>query len=151
MKQFNTNDTNLFSRSVVELKLITDRIAEGKGEEAGIFSNTFQVLYLLDKRDVITPKELISELNIAKSNLAILAKKMIDDGFIESHKDQENRREIYYSITPYGREILINKLNQIESSCDFETRKVTNILIKAIEELRKLESKSELKKRKKKK
>ena len=150
MKQFNTNDTNLFSRNIVELKLITDRIAEGKGDDAGIFSNTFQVLYLLDKRDNVTPKELINELNIAKSNLAILAKKMIEDGQMESHKDQDNRREIYYNITPYGRELLLGKHNQIEYSCDFETKKVTNILMKAVEELRKLENKGNAKKRRKK-
>lgn len=150
MKQFNNSDTNLFSRNIVELKLITDRIAEGKGDDAGIFSNAFQILFLLDKRDNVTPKEIINELNIAKSNLAILAKKMIEDGQIESHKDQENRREIYYRITPYGKEILLNKLNQIEYSCDFETKKVTNILIKAVEELRKLENKGNSKRKRKK-
>ena len=129
-------------------KLISDRIAEGKGEDSGIFSNMFQVLYLLDKREIVTPKELISELNIAKSNLAILAKKMIRDGQIESHKDEINKREIYYNITPLGREQLKDKLDSISASYECDTRKATNIIIKAVEELRKLEEKSKNMKKK---
>lgn len=143
MKQTNTNENNLFSKNIIELKLISDRIAEGKGDESGIFSNMFQVLYLLDKRDIVTPKELIAELNIAKSNLAILAKKMIRDGQIESHKDESNKREIYYNITPLGREQLKSKLDSISNVYDCDTRKVTNILSKAIEELKKLEEKNQ--------
>ena len=75
MRQNNTNENNLFSKNIIELKLITDRIADGKGEEAGLFSNTYQILYLLERKEVVTPKDIIAELNIAKSNLAILAKK----------------------------------------------------------------------------
>ncbi len=148
MKQINTNETNLFSKSIVEIKLIADRIAEGKGEEAGIFSNMHQILYILDKKDTVTPRELIMELNIAKSNLAILAKKMIKDGYIESHKDKINKREIFYNITDLGREILQKKLSNIDTICTGDTKKVTTILARAIEELRKLEEKPSNKKKK---
>ena len=106
MKEINTQESNLFSRNIVELKLISDRIAEGKGETAGIFSNTYQILYILDRKETVTPKELIAELNIAKSNLAILAKKMIKDGQIESHKDKYNKREIYSERTDNNGKIL---------------------------------------------
>ncbi len=149
MKQTQGNETNLFSKSIVELKLISDRIAEGKGEEAGIFSNTHQILFLLSKKETVTPKELIQELNIAKSNLAILAKKMINDGLIESHKETNNKREIYYNIADAGREMLQQKLDNIDTICAGDTKKVTNILVRAIEELRKLENKSESSKRRK--
>ncbi len=148
MKQINTNETNLFSKSIVEIKLIADRIAEGKGEEAGIFSNMHQILYILDKKDTVTPRELIMELNIAKSNLAILAKKMIKDGYIESHKDKINKREIFYNITDLGREIRQKKLSNIDTICTGDTKKVTTILARAIEELRKLEEKPSNKKKK---
>ena len=102
MENIKTHESNLFSRNIVELKLISDRIAEGKGEKAGIFSNTYQILYILTRKDRVTPKELIAELNMAKSNLAILAKKMIKDGLMESHKDKSNKREIFYNITEDG-------------------------------------------------
>ena len=99
MEQTNTQERNLFSKGIIELKLISDRIAEGKGEGAGIFSNSYQILYILTRKDRVTPKELIAELNMAKSNLAILAKKMIKDCLMESHKDKSNKREIFYNIT----------------------------------------------------
>ena len=142
MKQINTQESNLFSKNIIELKLISDRIAEGKGESAGIFSNTYQILYILSRKEKVTPKELISELNIAKSNLAILAKKMISDGIIESHKDKQNKREIFYNITDAGQEMLQDKLDNIDTVCEGDTKKVTNIIIRAVEELRKLENKS---------
>lgn len=147
MKQINLNETNIFSKSIVEIKLIADRIAEGKGEEAGIFSNMHQILYILDRKETVTPRELIQELNIAKSNLAILAKKMIKDGQIESHKDKINKREIYYNITPLGKEILQKKLDNIDTVCEGDTKKVTGILIRAVDELKKLEEKANKKKK----
>lgn len=140
MKQTNLNESNVFSKNIIELKLISDRIAEGKGEKAGIFSNTYQILYILTRKEQVTPKELIAELNIAKSNLAILAKKMIKDGLIESHKDKINKREIFYNITDAGREMLQEKLDNIDSLCEGDTKKVTNIITRAVEELKKLES-----------
>ncbi len=149
MKQITTNESNLFSRNIVELKLISDRIAEGKGENAGIFSNTYQILYILDRKEKVTPKELIAELNIAKSNLAILAKKMIKDGQIESHKDKQNKREIFYNITEVGKEMLQQKLDNIDTVCEGDTKKVTNIIIRAVEELKKLENKSASQKKRK--
>ena len=149
MKQINTQESNLFSRNIVELKLISDRIAEGKGESAGIFSNTYQILYILDRKETVTPKELIAELNIAKSNLAILAKKMIKDGQIESHKDKYNKREIYYNITSVGKEMLQEKLDNIDTVCEGDTKKVTNLIIRVLEELKKLENKNASSKRRK--
>ena len=149
MEQIKTQESNLFSRNIVELKLISDRIAEGKGENAGIFSNTYQILYILDRKERVTPKELIAELNMAKSNLAILAKKMIKDGQIESHKDKSNKREIFYNITELGKEMLQEKLDNIDTVCEGDTKKVTNIIIRAVEELKKLENKSASQKKRK--
>ena len=149
MKQINTSENNVFSKSIVEIKLIADRIAEGKGEEAGIFSNMHQILYILDRKETVTPKELIKELNIAKSNLAILAKKMIKDGQIESHKDKNNKREIFYNITALGKEVLQKKLDNIDSLCDGDSKKIVNLLVRSIEELRKIEEKSNSEKKRK--
>lgn len=149
MKQTNLNENNVFSKNIIELKLISDRIAEGKGEKAGIFSNTYQILYILTRKEKVTPKELIAELNIAKSNLAILAKKMIKDGLIESHKDKLNKREIFYNITESGESMLQEKLDNIDTVCDTDTKKVTTILARAVEELKKLESKKNSSKRRK--
>ena len=66
---------------------------------------------------------------------------MIKDGIIESHKDKSNKREIYYNITSAGQEMLQEKLDNIDTVCEGDTKKVTNIIIRAVEELRKLENK----------
>lgn len=149
MEQTITQERNLFSKGIVELKLISDRIAEGKGESAGIFSNTYQILYILTRKESVTPKELIAELNMAKSNLAILAKKMIKDGLMESHKEKSNKREIFYNITEDGRAMLQEKLDNVDTVCEGDTKKVINIIYRAVEELKKLENKNSSQKRRK--
>lgn len=149
MKQTNFNENNSFSKNIIELKLISDRIAEGKGEDAGIFSNAHQILYILSRKESVTPKEIISELNIAKSNLAILAKKMIKDGLLESHKDKSNKREIFYVISDAGKEMLQKKLDSIDTLCDGDSKKVTSVILRAVEELKKLENKNTTSKKKK--
>lgn len=149
MEQTNTQERNLFSKGIIELKLISDRIAEGKGESAGIFSNSYQILYILTRKDRVTPKELIAELNMAKSNLAILAKKMIKDGLMESHKDKSNKREIFYNITEEGKAMLQEKLDNVDTVCEGDTKKVINVIYRAVEELKKLENKNSSQKRRK--
>ena len=141
MENIKTHESNLFSRSIVELKLISDRIAEGKGEKAGIFSNTYQILYILDRKERVTPKELIAELNMAK--------KMISDKLIESHKDKSNKREIYYTLTETGKEMLQEKLDNIDTVCEGDTKKVINLITRAVEELKKLENKNASQKKRK--
>lgn len=136
-----TNEINVFSKNIIELKLIADRMAEGKGDEPGIFSNMHQILYIVNRKEFVSPKEIISELNIAKSNLAILAKKMIDDGLIESHKDTENRREIFYNITEKGKAVLQEKLDKIDEDYGEGTKAVISAVSRAVEELKKLETK----------
>ena len=74
---------------------------------------------------------------------------MIKDGQIESHKDKQNKREIFYNITEVGKEMLQQKLDNIDTVCEGDTKKVTNIIIRAVEELKKLENKSASQKKRK--
>lgn len=141
MDKKQTNEPNVFSRNIVELKLIADRMAEGKIDEPGIFSNMHQILYVVNRKESVSPKEIISELNIAKSNLAILAKKMIEDGLIESHKDADNKREIFYTITEKGKTALKEKLDRIDDEYEEGTKAALNAVCRAVEELKKLENK----------
>ena len=86
---------------------------------------------------------------MAKSNLAILAKKMISDKLIESHKDKSNKREIFYTLTETGKEMLQEKLDNIDTVCEGDTKKVINLITRAVEELKKLENKNASQKRRK--
>lgn len=70
-----------------------------------LFSNKTKVLYLLDKKDAM-PSDLIAAIGIAKSNLANLLKSMMEDGTIESYRNSNNTRNVFYAITDKGREEL---------------------------------------------
>jgi len=104
-----------FAKSIIELKLLTNRIADGKGYGEGVFTVKYQMLYLIAFKDKISPQELIFELKMAKSNLALMANKMIKEGLIESSKEQGNRKQIYYSITNKGKKALNVKMEAINN------------------------------------
>ena len=125
-----------FANSIVWLKLLTDRICEGKNKKNGLFLVSYQVLFVLNENERVSPKELVLSLGLAKSNLAIIAKKMMKDGLIERTKDLQNRKEIYYNITLKGKEVLMAKLAQIENSCNESEKKETSLLHKVVQILK---------------
>ena len=125
-----------FTNSIVWLKLLTDRICEGKNKKNGLFLVSYQVLFVLNENERVSPKELVLSLGLAKSNLAIIAKKMMKDGLIERTKDLQNRKEIYYNITLKGKEFLMAKLAQIENSCTESEKKETSLLQKVVQILK---------------
>lgn len=104
---------NSFAKSIVELKLASDRIAECG---VGGFTVKYQMLFLIAQSGQTTPSELIYELNMAKSNLALLAKKMIGEGLIEQTKEKGNKKQIYYSITEKGEAELGARMKAIDNS-----------------------------------
>lgn len=125
-----------FAENVISLKLLTDRLCEGKNKKNGLFLVTYQVLFVLSQEDRVSPKKLVYELGLAKSNLAIIAKKMIKAGLITQFKDLANRKEIYYCITPKGKEMLVEKVSQIEEQCTPEVNKEISLLEKVVKILR---------------
>lgn len=76
-----------------------------------LLSSRLKILYLLSEKDM-TPAELIQALGMAKSNLANLSKLMIEDKIIESYKNLNNMRNVYYRITSSGE----HELNDYKSS-----------------------------------
>lgn len=125
-----------FAKSIIELKLASDRIAEGKGKGAGVFTVRYQILYLIASNDRISPQELIYELKMAKSNLALITKKMIKDGVISSFKEEGNRKQIYYSITDQGKKELQTKMDAINNMQTKESKEMVMHLMKTVESLK---------------
>ncbi len=125
-----------FAKSIIELKLASDRIAEGKGKGAGVFTVRYQILYLIASKDKISPQELIYELKMAKSNLALITKKMIKDGVISSFKEDGNRKQIYYSITDQGKKELQTKMDAINNMQTKESKEMLMHLMKTVESLK---------------
>jgi len=129
---------NSFAKSIIELKLASDRIAEGKGKGAGVFTVKYQILYLIASNGSISPQEIIYELNMAKSNLALIAKKMISEGLIVRTKESGNRKQIYYIITEKGLKELSVKMKAIENLYDGKSKEMLKHLTKTVQSLKKV-------------
>lgn len=127
---------NSFAKSIIELKLLSDRIAEGKGSGAGVFTVKYQMLYLINENGLTSPQELIHDLNMAKSNLALLAKKMINEGLIIRQKEVGNRKQIYYVITEKGKKELSVKMKAIENVFSSDSKEMLKHLSKTVESLK---------------
>ncbi len=104
------------AEKILELRLATRRVCMCEGKE-GAKKNTLslktKVLFLIGKE--YRPKEIISAMKIAKTNLALLTKEMANEGLIEKLKDGLDRREVTYSITQKGRDYLCSRLSSIEN------------------------------------
>lgn len=96
---------------LIDLRIVLTTACDGFSVENGskdtILSTRTKVLHLLSGRDM-TPAELIDVLGVAKSNLANLSKSMIEDGVIESYKNADNMRNVYYRVCDKGLEELRN-------------------------------------------
>lgn len=76
-----------------------------------LISSKFKVLLALSEKPKTSPSMLIDKLGLAKSNLALLCKSMINEGLIEKSKDQFDSRVIFYSLTNLGTKTLSENLN----------------------------------------
>ncbi len=103
-----------FAETILELKLLADRMAEGVGENAGLFSVKYQILFLVSKNRGCSPKELIERLNLAKSNLALACNSLVEEGLLEKRKDDGNKKEVFYYITKNGEKELDERMQPIE-------------------------------------
>ena len=74
-----------------------------------------RLLYLV-RNEVLSPRELVGELSIAKPNLTILARTMIADGLIEKMRVERDMRSVHYKITQKGLDELERMIAELEAS-----------------------------------
>lgn len=77
-----------------------------KGAGADKFDIKLKVLHLIDRNENATPNLLIDKLGMARSNLAIMCNKLVKNSLIEKHKESLNKKEIFYTITQEGKDLL---------------------------------------------
>lgn len=80
-----------------------------------IISQKMRLLYLV-RNEVLSPKELVNELCIAKPNLTILARSMIAEGLIEKMRVERDMRSVHYKITEYGLKELERMIAELDES-----------------------------------
>lgn len=120
------------SDKLIDLRITLTHVCDGfsleEGNKSALLSTRIKILYILSERDV-TPSELISKLCIAKSNLANILKVMINDGIVISYKNDNNSKNIYYSITTLGVEELDKykekMMSQFRSQCSGSEEQLT--------------------------
>lgn len=100
------------AKQITELRIMLQNITDGfsvdSANKNAKLTMERRVLFVLNNNKKVKPITLITKLGIAKSNLALLCKSMIDGGFITCEKDETDKRNIYYEITAKG----VAELNQ---------------------------------------
>lgn len=111
------------SSKLVKVRMLLENLCDGFdsscSNKKSLLTTKIKMLHLLEEADKISPSFIINKLGIAKSNLAILANRMINEGLIEKSVDETDKRVIYYKITKKGNERLKKELENINKQvCD---------------------------------
>ncbi len=140
------------NKQLVNLRVMLEHLSESDEKEAGSknaqLTMRLKTLFTISGNKNCTPSLLIERLAIAKSNLAIICKGLIDEGLIVSEKTENDKRNIYYNITPKGEEELSAYYEALENKlCAAINPKDIKLVEKKIDELTTLLSKTILKKK----
>lgn len=81
-----------------------------------IFSVKFKILFLIFKHKKLSPSQIVEFLSMAKSNVALFCKQLINEQFIISANDQLDHRILYYCLTKKGERFVEKQLNIMHCS-----------------------------------
>jgi DNA-binding MarR family transcriptional regulator len=81
-------------------------------EASGGFSQEYQISYLISM-GVSSPKLLMEQLGIQKTNLSLLCKKLLDNKLISKMRSEDNKKQIAYCITLKGKNVLNTKIKSM--------------------------------------
>lgn len=86
--------------------------SKAKTLEKDIFSLKFKILTLIFTAKTISPTKIKEELSLAKSNVAMFCKTLLNEGKIESVEDKKDHRAIYYNLTKTGEKYVSSRLRE---------------------------------------
>ncbi len=104
----------MLADQILSLNLTTRKLCKNCNNGV-IISQKLRLLYLV-RNDVLSPRELVGELCIAKPNLTILARNMISEGLIEKMRVERDMRSVHYKITDKGLQELNKMMEELEES-----------------------------------
>ena len=137
-------ENSSLERQLILLRIELEKLCDGYDtDDANKKSNLtlkMKVLFCLSEDGELSPNYLISKLGIAKSNLTMLCRNLLDEGVIASKKSETDRRNISYIITNKGAKQLKSYLNQVrlDNSGLYKSDRYVKSLEKKISELLKL-------------
>ena len=114
-------DKNDFAKNMLMLNILSQSACESCEKELSkknFLSTETKILFLIDSYERISPSFLTQKLKIAKSNIALMCKKMIIDGYIVSSQDLKDKRIVYYKLSDSGKNYLNEKISEIQNSLE---------------------------------
>ncbi len=102
----------MLAEQILSLNLTTRKICKNC-ESGAVISQKMRLLYLV-RNEVLSPKDLVGELSIAKPNLTILARNMIAEGLIEKMRVEHDMRAVHYKITEKGKAELNRMIAELD-------------------------------------
>ncbi|MDE7464385.1 MAG: MarR family winged helix-turn-helix transcriptional regulator [Clostridiales bacterium] len=104
----------MLAEQILSLNLTTRKLCKNC-DNGSIITQKMRLLYLV-RNEVLSPRELVGELSIAKPNLTILARNMIAEGLIEKMRVERDMRSVHYRITEKGTEELNRMIAELDES-----------------------------------
>ncbi len=104
----------MLAEQILSINLITRKLCKNC-DNGAVISQKMRFLYLV-RTEVLSPRELVGELSIAKPNLTILARNMIAEGLIEKMRVERDMRSVHYKITEKGKQELDRMISELEES-----------------------------------
>ncbi|MCH5160451.1 MAG: winged helix-turn-helix transcriptional regulator [Clostridiales bacterium] len=104
----------MLAEQILALNLATRKLCKNC-DNGTVISQKMRLLYLV-RNDVMSPRDLVGELCIAKPNLTILARNMIAEGMIEKLRVDRDLRSVHYKITEKGAQELERMMAELDKS-----------------------------------
>ena len=80
-----------------------------------ILSVKFKILYLVFSYNQISPSTLVNSLQMAKSNVALFCKQLVEEQYLITKQDQFDHRVIYYCLTKNGQKHVLEYLDKLQN------------------------------------
>lgn len=94
--------------SLIKQKIEINRLIESLGG----FSQDMQVLFLVGE-GYVTPKTIMQQTGILKTNLSIICKKLIDAGLLSKMTSEDNKKLVAYCLTIKGKHKVTNTIKEM--------------------------------------
>ena len=114
-------DKNDFAKNMLMLNILSQSACESQEKELSkknFLSTDTKIIFLIDSYERISPSFLTQRLKIAKSNIALMCKKLIENGYITQTPDLKDKRIVYYCLTNLGKDYLNEKLSEIQNNLE---------------------------------
>jgi len=105
---------NNVAKELISLKINANRISWGETGAKGKFSQKLDILFLIGECEMHSPRNIMRELVMAKSNVALICNSLCASGYLVKRNAGTNKKEIGYYITKSGSQYLSSRLEDIE-------------------------------------